>query len=388
MNKYSSYILYLLLSILVAILSINDFGPLAGLQRTINDALCSFTASDGMRPNVLLVRIDDRAQEKFGPLPWNHDLVADLTAAVSTGEPKAIVLDMELSEDADQDSAGYTDILAQQLQFIPQTILRYDIALATYRSNKTSNPDELFKNSITVEDPLGLMDENASLLVRKVFLPADKLLDHKPLMGFHYHRPDNDRLLRHQPLLMNYEGFYYPSVSLLAAAAFLDIPTDQIKAVENEEVQLGLMRRVPINTGGDFYVNYSRGVPFMQYSASDVLSDEFKFNMFKGKVVLIGPSDMDAVEVFETPVEPATSSMVVKGTIIENIINDNMLEIRDDLATVSLLIILALGGICAFVLPRVSLMYRMIILGGALILLANANYLLFSTYHMVVETVY
>ena len=388
MNKYSSYILYLLISILVAILAVNHFGPLDSLQRSINDALCDLTAEDGLRNDVVLVRLDGRAQEAFGQLPWNHDLIADLTAAVASGEPKAIMVDVELSEDAAQDSAGYTEVLAEQMRYIPQTVLRYDIALANFRSNKTSHPDELFQNSITTSNPLGLMSENASLLGRKVFLPASRLLQHKPYLGFHYHRPDDDRLLRHQPLLLNYEGFYYPSASLLAAAVYLGVSTDQIQAVEGEEIQLGTARRIPIDDNGDFFINYSRGVPFLQYSAADVLTEGFKFNMFKDKVVLIGPGDLDAVEAFATPVEHQTSSLVVKATVVENIINDNMIEVRDDLATVSLLVVLALGGLCAFVLPRVSLMYRMIILVGALILLANASYLLLTGYHMMVETVY
>lgn len=388
MSKYSSYILYLLLAILVAILSINDFGPLASVQRSMNDMLCSITASDNLRQNVVLVRIDEQSQEEFGPLPWDHDLIADLTAAIASGEPKVIVEELELSEDAYQDSAGYTDILAQQLKWIPQVVLRYDIALATFRSNKTSNPERLFQNSVVVENPLGLMDESSSLLVRKVFLPADKLLTHKPYMGFHYHRPDNDRLLRYQPLLMNFEGFYYPSTSLIASAVYLDVPTDQIKVIENQEIQLGAARTVPINGASEFYINYAKGIPFLQYSAASILKEGFVFDNLKGKVVIICPGREDVSEIFTTPVDDATSSAIVKATVIENIINNNMLDVRDDLATVNLLILLGLGGLCAFLLPRVNTMYRLVILGGALFLLLNANYLLFANYRMVIETVY
>jgi CHASE2 domain-containing sensor protein len=159
MNKYASYILYLLISILVVILFINDFGPMQRLQRSLDDLLCGITAVDGPRPGVAIVRIDNQAIKTFGKWPWNRDLIADLTAAVASAEPKAVVLDFELSEDASQDSAGFTGILADQLNWIQQAVLPYDITMATFRSNKTSNPPQLFRNSVAVNNRLGLMDE-------------------------------------------------------------------------------------------------------------------------------------------------------------------------------------------------------------------------------------
>jgi len=45
MSKYSSYIVFFLISILVMVLYVNDFGPLRGLQQSINDMLCRLTAT-------------------------------------------------------------------------------------------------------------------------------------------------------------------------------------------------------------------------------------------------------------------------------------------------------------------------------------------------------
>ena len=123
MGKYVSYVLYLLISILVVILYINDFGPLSSLQRWVDDTLCSLSSEEGTRPNVVLVTIDGPAMDRFGNWPWDHDLIADLLAATAHGEPKTIVLDVELSEDAAQDSAGNTTILAEQMEWIENVVL-------------------------------------------------------------------------------------------------------------------------------------------------------------------------------------------------------------------------------------------------------------------------
>ncbi len=388
MNKYSPYILYLLIAILVVILYVNDFGPMNSLQRTLDDWLCQATAADGTRPGVVLVKIDNRSLDEFGEWPWGHDLIADLTAAVATAEAKAIVLDINLSENAAQDSAGHTDVLAEQLAWIDQAVLSYDIALAAFRSGKTNNPDFLFKNSMTVDNPLGLMDEKSSLLVRKVFAPADKLLRHRPYLGFEFRRPDDDRVLRHEPLVMNYEGYYYPSLSLLAAAVYNGVSTSDIEVIEGKEIRLGKEAAIPVNDRGEYFVSYYKESKFRRFSAAEVLSPDFELALLKGKVVLIGLDKALSDQIYHTPVDEDATPLSVKASVIENIINDNMVAVRTDLAMINLLILFVLGGFFAFVLPRVNLMYRMVILVGGLILLANIDYLLAYSYRMIVPSVY
>lgn len=388
MNKYSSYILYLLVSFLVVILYVNDFGPLDNLQRSLNDFLCRVTAPEGVRPNVVLVTIDGRAQDEYGNWPWNRDLIADLLAAVAGGEPKAIAVDFELSEDAAQDSAGYTSILLGQLTWIDNVVIPYDIALATFRSKKTSNPEHLFNNSITVDNPLGIMDKESSLLVRKLFLPAEKLLESKPYLGFVYTMPDEDRVLRHQTLVMNYEGYYYPSLSLMAAAVYFGVPSDQIKVVENEKILLGSRRNIPIGNKSEYFLSFAKGNAFTTYSAADVLGEDFDYARLQNKLILVGVDDFAYQETFDTPVQSEMPKLAIKATVIENIINDNFLLPKNDQPLLILLILFVIGGLCAFALPQVSLLHRMIILSVGFIILANVNYFLFSSLRVIPETIY
>jgi serine/threonine-protein kinase len=388
MRKYSSYILYLLIAVFVAILYLNGFSPLERMQRSLNDFLCRLTAPAGPRPNVVKVMIDGRAQDEYGNWPWNYDLIADLLAAIASAEPKALAVTFELSEDADQDSAGYTSILAEQLSWIEQAVLTYDIAIAPFRSGKTSNPKYLFNYSLTVDNPLGLMDERSTLQVRKVFLPAEKLLQSKPYLGFDYTMPDNDRVLRHQPLIMNYEGYYYPSLSLMAASVYLGIPPSQIKVIEKKEIRLGDKRTIPINEHSEYFISYANGNSFTTYSAADILSEKVDFSRLKNKLVLVGVDDYSHLETFQTPVNDAMSKVDIKATVMENIVNDNFISLKNDQPLLDLLIIFLVGMICAFVLPQVSVLYRMIILVVGFILLANINYFLLSSFRIIPETIY
>ena len=121
---------------------------------------------------------------------------------------------MDLTDNHRQDSAGFTDILAGQLSWIEDAVLTYDIALATQRNRRTVNTPYLFKNSIAVDNPLGVMGDNSSLTLRKVFLPSEKLMENDPGLGFNYHRPDDDGVLRRHPAASFYDGYYYPSAAL------------------------------------------------------------------------------------------------------------------------------------------------------------------------------
>ncbi len=388
MTKYSSYILFLLISILVVILSVNDPGPLNRLQRSINDALARVTAADTAPSNIVLVTVDHQAEKRFGTWPWNHDRIADLLAATAGAEPKAIMVNIPLSEDATQDSAGYTGILAEQLSWIKTAVLPYDIALSNYRSSKTSNPKCLFNSSISVDNPLGIMSDAASLNIRKIFLPAERLLSTNPRLGFDLVVPDEDRVLRYQPMVMNYEGYYYPSLSLAAAATYLGVSPSQIKVIEKKEILLGNVRRIPINDQGGYFICFTRNNPFTRFSAAEVLGDKFDFSRLRGKLVVIGVESPTYNERFVTSGSDNTSDLAVKASVAENIINGNILALSDHATPVDMLVLFILGALGAFIMPRMTILYRIIVLLGGLVILANVNYFMVSAFRVVPETVY
>lgn len=388
MAKYAAYILFLLISIFVAILYINDFGPLNSLQRNVNDNLQSLTASEDQVPNVVIVAIDGASQQKFGNWPWNHDLVADLTAAVAGGEPKVIVIDCDLKEDAKQETSGKTKILAEQLDWMNNVVLPYDIAPTTFRSSRTGNPDYLFDFSLTIDNKLGLMSEESSLLASKVFLPAGRILQTGPYLGFNYIMPDDDRILRHQPMVVNYEGYYYPSLSLMASTVFLGIPPDMVKVVEDESIMVGSDTEIPITGQSQYFVNYNKGNPFTKYSAAQVLEEGFNFSNLKGKAVLICVEDFTYTEYFQTPVNNETPKSEITASVISNIINKDIVVFGFSSTVLNLLLLFVLGGLAAFIMPQIQLLYRFVSLGIGIFILINVSYFMMSSFNVMVQLVY
>lgn len=380
--------MFLLMTIFVVIMHLNGFGPLESAQRSVDDFLIRFVAPKGTRPNVVIVNVDVRSQNELSDWPWNRDLIADLIAATAHGEPKSILLDFKLPEDANQDSSGDTDTLSRQLAWIDQAVLSYDIAPSTFKSGKTRNPKYLFNNSLLVDNLLGEMNENSSLLVRKVFLPAEKLIEHKPYLGFDYDAPDDDYILRHQPLVMNFEGYYYPSQTLLAATVYLGETPENVKVIEGQEIQIGGKRTVPTNSKSELFISFIKPPEFVKYSAADILSEGFDHNVLNGKMVLIGVEDEATTESFKTTMSSSTPSWLIKATVLDNIINDNLVVTNESGTAINLLILFVLGGAFSFLLPRVSVVNRTLVIGGGLIILVNANYFILTTFQILPQTIY
>ncbi len=388
MTKYSSYILFLLISFFVVIVSLNGIGPVDNLQRSMNDFLSSFTASEEVSSEIVMVTIDGASMDKYGNWPWNHDKIADLLAATAQGEPKTIVLDFIINTDNYQDSAGYTEILASQMSWIKNLVMPYDIALATYRDNKTNNPKHLFENSISIDSKLGIMSEKSSLIVRKVFLPPDKILNTKPYLGFDYTMPDDDRLVRHHSTVMNFEGYYYPSLALAAAAVYLGKPMDQIKVTEGNKVTIDAKHTFPINSQSEMFISFPQENNFRKISAASILSEEIDIKSLKNKLVLVTIDNPNGNQYFKTAVQNQATKSFVRASIIQNIIDNNILNSKSENSLMNLLLLFIIGGICAFIMPQVSALFRFVILGGGLIILANVNYFLYSSFLILPNTIY
>ena len=388
LSRYSSYILCLLVAVFAAILYINGFGPLDKVERSINDLLVKIAASDDLPQNVAIVSIDARSQTQFGKWPWNRDLVADLLAAVGTAGPGVVAIDFPLSEDGAQDSAGYNDILASQLAWVDKTVLSYDIATAPYKSNKTANPKYLFKNSVSVSNLLGELGGRSGVNARKVFLPADKLLASQDQLGFNLEFPDEDMVLRHQPLYMNFDGYYYPSLALRSAAVYLGVPTDQIKIEDGKAVSLGGKRTIPINDNGQYFISFGKGQPIPTFSASEVLAKGFDLNRLKGKAVVVAVDDPSNNDAYSTNVGSSVSSSVVKATVLDNIINQRMININSATSGLILLIMFGLGAAASLLLPRLAPVHRLLTVGGCMVVLLNIDYLLLTQFNQLPSTIY
>ncbi len=385
----SSYLLYSLIAVLVICLYLGDFTGMQKLQWKVDDLMYSFRGNSAAVSDIVLVNIDDKSIENRGEWPWSYDILADLVAVCNSAEPQAMLLNFDLAARSGEDTLGNTRILANQVSWSKNLVLTYDIALAEYSHQRLSKPENLFKNAINVSSEIGMLEEHQALNVRKPFLPSDMICQYADGLGFSLMEYAPDGKIRWVPIVSNYDGFYYPSATLLTTAMHLGMTAVDIKVEGGKEVTIGGLYTIPTDERGRYHVNYSTpGQTFQSYSASDLLDEKTSLAGLKGRVVIISLTSSDLAYNYNTPVSEKLGQPELLANVIENFIHTRYIEKLDLGATLNILIMLGFGLFCAFILPRVSLTFRMVILGVFLIILANLNYVAFSTYNLLPRSLY
>jgi signal transduction histidine kinase/CHASE2 domain-containing sensor protein len=93
-------LLNVLLLVLVGLLSLSY--PVEELSRRTGDTYFRLRGSQGTSPHVSLIVIDDASLERYGRWPWKRSLLAQVVRAASAEHPKALGLDILLSETEDE----------------------------------------------------------------------------------------------------------------------------------------------------------------------------------------------------------------------------------------------------------------------------------------------
>lgn len=387
-QKYSSYVLCFSISLLVVALYVNSFTPLVRLEWKIQDLMYSFRGEDNHSSDILLISIDDQTLNEFGEWPWHRDEIADLLAAVGSGEPKTILLDILFDPSVDEDTSGYTEILAGQMSWMKNVVVPYELSRAEFMCHKVSNPRHLHNFSMQVNSDLGILSEQSTLLARKIFLPPEAICQYAAGLGFKHNVFDQDRKVRWEQLVMHYEGYYYPSAALVTAACYMGLPPSTIKVFGSECIKMGNIE-IPTNTKGQLLINYNKpNRSFTEISATNILNERHNLIKLKNKLAIISVTAKGLTDAYRTPVSPKLSSVEKTANIIENIIHSNFIRRLDSSPGRDTLLLLLLGSVFAFILPRVSLMYRLVILLACFFILANLNFVLFNSLNVLTHSLY
>src|SRR5260370_6164628 len=93
-------LLNVLLLAVVGMLSLSY--PVEELSRRTGDMYFRRRGSQGTSPHVAMILIDDASLERYGRWPWRRSLLAQVVRAASAEHPKALGLDILLSETEDE----------------------------------------------------------------------------------------------------------------------------------------------------------------------------------------------------------------------------------------------------------------------------------------------
>lgn len=385
-KKFSGFILYVLITVLVISVYLDRPGRLEKLGQFIQDTMFGLRGEKSVANDIVIVSIDDAGLESIGDWPWNRDKTAALINAISAQGPKTIMLNLTFNPDEYQKAAGYTDSLANAISRAGNVISSYYFSRSDLPHQGETLPFGLTRNAIRAIDNPRRFSRFPPTGASAILLPEPSIANSAAYTGFINVLPDNDRSVRWQPLIVGYRGEFFPSASVTAAAHFLG--AGEIGVHVGKSIVIG-DRHIPTDGSGRMVINFSgpEGT-FKYYSAADIMNRMTAPKELSGKLVIIGYTAFAATDVYSTPVGRSLPGVEILANVTENIVHRNILKGVSGQFRINLGILIGIGLFCAFVLPRISLVNRIAVLLLFLVVLINMSYVLFSSFDITTNSLY
>ncbi|MDD5156679.1 CHASE2 domain-containing protein [Sulfurimonas sp.] len=319
--------------------------------------------------NIIIIDIDERSLKELGQWPWSRDVVSKLLQNLAEYEVGIVGLDIVFAEPDNSSPkkvfqklglksdgiADYDALLAETISNTP-TIVGYIFAL----SNDGIKPDAPPKsNAIIIERD---RPKHSSLIKPyRTILNIESIQEGAYSSGYFNTIQDNDGVVRSIPLVMEYNGILYPSLSLEMTRIMLDKKKIAVAYDDRGVSQIELGETIiPTDFFARMQVNYRGKQSSYRYiSAVDVYNKTEDASHIKGKIALLGTSAAGLLDLRSTPFDSVFAGVEVHANAIDNIINGNFISkpiwaVGVDIASIT---ILALLTFAILLLPSATLSF-------------------------------
>ncbi len=149
--------------------------------------------------------------------------------------------------------------------------------------------------------------------------------------GFYNVLPDSDGIVRGEPVVIRYQGSYYPSLDIATALAWTNEPLDKVSIVFNANsllrVELG-STTVPTNPEGMVSIDFHGPAgTYPVYSIADVVQRKAPPAAFRDRIVLIGPTATGIADTRPTPFDNvAFPGVEVHANFIDNLLSGSFIR--------------------------------------------------------------
>ncbi len=196
---------------------------------------------------------------------------------------------------------------------------------------------------------------------------------------------DFDGVVRRIPMIVEYEGAYYESLSLAVVRAVLGMPKLSPGFAPGKDKNYGGLEwltlessqgnlRIPVDAEVSALVSYrgERGT-FHYVSASDVLHERTPPAELRNKIVLVGTTAPGLMDMRSTPVGEVYPGVEVHANMISGILNQDIKQHPAYILGANVLLVLVVGIALAFLLPMLSPIYGTLLSASVLLLAVVIN---------------
>ncbi len=278
---------------LVVLLHLYQIDPFESFSLRFNDINFELQEKE-ISNNVVFVAVDEPSVNRFGRWPWDRKVVAKGIEKLADAD--VVMMDMIFSEPTDEES----DLALSEALSVPNaTVCGFFL-----RKSATQQ--------ITEEELDLLSDSSLDLLASQVAQTHTPNFIHAPnaemniatimqgctMSGSFTTIPAQDHLFRSYPIAVYYDDMLYPSLGVQGLRLLLN---QDIKRVDDTHVALG-DHIIEVDEKGFVRLNYYKRNQYKIISFLDLYDGKIDPSFFKGKMVILGITEVGAGDVAPTPI--------------------------------------------------------------------------------------
>jgi serine/threonine-protein kinase len=371
----------LVLTVLVLLGLYFQWGPLERLEYGAYDLGLSLRQAPSARSTtspVTVVAIDDPSIAGIGRWPWPRHYIAQMIWFLQQADAKVVGVNIFFSEpDLNQGLMEVRNILkefesgaaksgqlftmlkeaesrldndarlAASLEESKRVVLPVFFQLGNaFGGERKDMPEVLKRNSAAIP---GLASGITAVAIHP---PIPEFAERALALGHLNVITDRDGAVRSDPLLVNFENRFFPSLPFQLTLKYLNYDIKDLTAKEGEGLRIGRLV-IPVLPDNRLLVSYSQ-FPTV-YSFLDVVSNKVPPEAFKDKIVLIALNAVGLGALQLTPLGPNVPSFVSLSNVITDIINNRDFVVRPDWALwVEIAVVVLFGLFLALAIPRMK----------------------------------
>ena len=359
------------LTALVALLFFLRLGPFEGVHSKLYDLSLQLRGSPLAPQEAVIVAIDDASVASLGRWPWPRKKMAELIDLLSRAGAKAIAVDVVFLPAEEERASGNDRILGEAVQKAGNVLLPFYFTLGKSREErkKGETPPPVISSSYLLFDDPKKFSDFPPPAGMEIFVSVSEVMRGARAMGHINALPDADGKVRRDPLIIQYDGHYYPAFSIQVAAAALGLSRGDLKVNVGQSLRLGKIT-VPTDSQGKMLISYYGGnqsIPHRPYI--DVLAGRIPPDAFKNKVVLVGVTAAGAYDFLATPFSSRFSGLEKHAHTVGGILQGRFIARPPWASFVELGLVLLFGLGLAFLLPGRRPAVRLILCLSCLVIL-------------------
>lgn len=338
-------------------------------MRAISTATGGSTAND-----PVVVEIDEDSLSEFGQWPWPRYRIAALIDGIRGLGASAVGLDM-LFPEADRSSLSRVKQEMQRefglkadIRGLPDHLMDNDGVLAGALSRGPFSLGYYFvfskekgtgRNCLLRPAEYALIGGNNLQTTPHGLFKASSvtcnirpLAEAAPSAGFFNVIPDADGVLRRVPLLIEYDGRLYPSLSLATFMRSRGITQLALKCNSGrlEAISAG-KTSIPVDSMANLLVRFRSGhASYTHISARDVLHGRVARETISGKTVFLGTSATGLDEYHTTPVASGVLGVDIHAAVVDNFLRGDFISRPDWVPGLELVLVVVCGMVSALLL--------------------------------------